>query len=288
MDSDTMNANSYLVPGEALGKVKNVNKKKKVKKSLEKRPQDDFLNKLTSLVVPDQQNESDDNDDLENARETSTESVAARDIVETVLQRRTKKSKRNQAADNDSNNETSSWAVTDQIGETDDMNIARIIDENASYSNNDEEKSTDAQGTEENDTNVPEKSIQSNQLDQSNEADQRNLSNQANDSSELAEPNASDNVNTNAVDDDHIFDREIAWNDEMRRFYNDSWGGETFSLRNIRARMPSKCPTKITFNRVISINASINDFKLLFSFSLSFSLGHAIRGFSQLDDIESR
>lgn len=240
----TSNTNSYLVPGEALGKIKNVNKKKKSKKSLEKRPQDDFMNKLTSLVVPNQQTESDDNDDIENTRETSTESVAARDIVETVLQRRTKKSKKNQATDNEKtqtdNNEASSWAVTDQIGETDDMNIAAIFNENENNPNNDDEKSTDVQETEEMDTNILEKSPQSDLLDPSNEPNEQSFSNLTNESSELNEPNTNDDINMNAADDDHIFDREIAWNDEMKRFYNDSWGGETFSLRNIRARMPSK------------------------------------------------
>ena len=45
----------------------------------------------------------------------------------------------------------------------------------------------------------------------------------------------------NEEDDDYeMFRTEAGWNDEMRRFYNDSWGGETFSVKNIRARMPSK------------------------------------------------
>lgn len=265
--NDATKAISYLVPGEALGKAKNLNKKKKAKKSLELRPQDDFLNKLTSLVVPDQENESDD--DLENIRETSTESVAARDIVETVLQRRTKKTRRNQATDTDSNSETCSWAVTDQVGETDDINISTIINENVSCSKDDDEKSTNVQTTEENVINDSE-SIQSNRLSQSNEPDGKN------DSSASNKLNANNDANVNAIDDDdqNVFDREIAWNDEMRRFYNESWGGETFSLRNIRARMPSKCVDH-THKKYILLNLCINHFQVDYFF-LFFSIGQRV------------
>lgn len=35
-------------------------------------------------------------------------------------------------------------------------------------------------------------------------------------------------------------DVDVGWNAEMKRFYNNSWGGENFSVKNIHANMPSK------------------------------------------------
>lgn len=167
-ENDVSNENSYLVRGEALGKVKNSNKKKSTKANKatnEKRSKDDFINKLSDIVRG--QNES-ENDYPESPLETSTESVEARDIVEAVLQRRTKKSKKNQNVEtepNPSDNEkTNAWEITDQIGETDELNLGRIFDANAFESLNDGEKSQNEDAKSENttSTNIQEKTAEMN------------------------------------------------------------------------------------------------------------------------------
>lgn len=228
-DDETPNENSYLVRGEALGKVKNSNNKKKnTKKQTDKfnETNDKFINKLSDILRG--QNESDENDDIENTQETSTESVAARDIVETVLQRRTKKSKKKQSTEineNPAENEPetpNAWEITDQIGETDDLNIGRIFDETGTNTSTDVEKT---QSEQDNNSNVQQ--IESNQQ-------------QSNELNEPSDANDDANEEDCMIDEENSHKSEICWNDEMRRFYNDSWGGETFSVRNIRARMPSK------------------------------------------------
>ncbi|XP_031639474.1 myb-like protein X isoform X1 [Contarinia nasturtii] len=225
MDDDTdddedevSNEISYLVRGEALGKVKNSNKKKSTKPNKntnENRSENDFINKLSSIVRG--QDES-DNDELESTQETPTETIEARDIVETVLQRRTKKSKKNQTVEAETvapeNEKTNPWEVTDQVGETDDLNLGRIFTDINGES--DQVVSDDAK-SENTKSDSAQKTTPANE---SNENVTENETNQNEDDSEVSE-----------------FDLESGWNDEMRRFYNDSWGGETFSMRNIRARM---------------------------------------------------
>lgn len=235
-NDDTMETNEipYLVRGEALGKVKKPKTNKTPKrKPIEKNSDDDFINKLSSIVHNEAK--SDDNDeDIE--KEASLESVEARDIVETVLERRTKRIKNNSVTadiiteannqtENESENEiaaadltdASKWQVTDQIGETDDLALDNIF-ENSELSTLSDNK---------NETNT------SNELTiqpiPSNDQHKNTLS---------VEGNSAVIDNT---DDDSNMDIKIGWNDEMKRFYDDSWGGETFSLRSIRSRMPSKC-----------------------------------------------
>lgn len=217
------NENSYLVRGEALGKVKNINNRKKANKNVnEKRSEDDFINKLSSIV--NGQNESDDNDDADSPRETSAESVEARDIVQAVLQRRTKKSKKNQPAEEDANqtenDKTKDWAITDQVGVTDVLNLAHIFDESASNvtnNGNDKSKNTETQSIQETvNKNESNPTVSNDQLQKTIDKEET------------------------APSDTDILATEVGWNDEMRRFYNESWGGETFSVKNIRARMPSK------------------------------------------------
>lgn len=222
-DDEEPNENSYLVRGEALGKVKNTNNKKKSNKNVnEKRSKDDFIIKLSSIV--NGLNESDDNDD----RGTSTESVEARDIVQTVLQRRTKKSKQNQPTEEEINQTDGEnpqpWAVTDQVGETDDLNLGRIFDESAfdTVNNKDIQSKTN-------------ESISSEQENNDN-----NDSNQANNKTILNEQKTGDEDDMTNNKIINFFETEIGWNDEMKRFYNESWGGETFSVKNIRSCMPSK------------------------------------------------
>lgn len=118
-DDEEANENSHIVRGEALGKVKNANgkKSKKSRNTNEKRSEDDFMNKLSNIVY----GESDDNVDDESI-ETSPESVRARDIVESVLKRRTKRSKKDPPPQVELSNEinapnstTESWAITDEV-----------------------------------------------------------------------------------------------------------------------------------------------------------------------------
>lgn len=118
-DDEAANANSHIVRGEALGKVKKSNgkKSKKSRNTNEKRSEDDFMNKLSNIVYAD----SDDNVEDE-CIETSPESVRARDIVESVLKRRTKRSKKDPPPQVELSNEidapnstTESWAITDEV-----------------------------------------------------------------------------------------------------------------------------------------------------------------------------
>lgn len=230
-DDEVPNENSYLVRGEALGKVKNTNKKRKIssKGVQNKNAEDEFMNKLSSIVHG--QSESEENDEIESTQETSTESVAARDIVQSVLQRRTKKSKKSQNIEDDvdqtKNGEICTWAITDQVGETDDLNIARIFEDNTLNATAIEEEDDEEAEPEKNSSRPQEKSPKGNQQVQPNEL---NESNQSTD-------DQGDCANN---DDGHQFDAEMGWNYEMKRFYNDSWGGETFSSKYIRNRMPSK------------------------------------------------
>lgn len=128
----------------------------------------------------------------------------------------------------------------DQIGETDELNLGRIFDENALESLNDDEKSQNEDANSENTTtNVQEKIPEMNKKEA-----QPNIEDQTKSAVEQKQSTA-DKAETEAVpneedDNSDIFRTEAGWNDEMRRFYNDSWGGETFSVKNIRARMPSK------------------------------------------------
>lgn len=234
-DDELPNENSYLVRGEALGKVKNTNKKRKIstKTVQNKNAEDEFMNKLSSIMHG--QNESDENDELESTQETSTESVAARDIVKSVLQRRRKKSKKNQNTEDEANqtknDELTKWAITDEIGETDDLNIARIFEDNTLNSTaiGEEEEREPVK----NSSCPQEKSPKRNQNVQPNESNKMNAPNESNQFID-------DHDNWVNNDDDHNFDAEMGWNDEMKLFYNESWGGETFSLKHIRGRMPSK------------------------------------------------
>lgn len=226
-DDENEDEVSYLVRGEALGRTKNTNKKKSTKTNKNnKQAEDDFINKLSSIVRG--QDES-DNDELENTQGSPAESIEARDIVEAVLQRRTKKMKKNQVAEAENEApieaeaeaETKTtdeippenpWEITDEIGETDDLNFGRLFTDNEIEPTAEETTSNTIQKT----------TIESNAT-----------------SENVAEQETTQNEN----DNNDEFDLESGWNDDMRRFYNDSWGGETFSMQNIRARMPRKCYT---------------------------------------------
>lgn len=242
---------SYLVRGEALGKIKNINKKKKDsnkmnRNAIERRSQDDFINKLSSIVYDqsksddnENENENDNEDDAENQNETSAESVAARDIVESVLQRRTKKSKQKKLTADDANesenNNSNAWNITDQIGETDDfeLDLVQGLLNTTAERNEEEPTGENAEGNRE--ANIT--PSDSNALAVLNQPKEPSTSNQLNESVNLVADQNENQQNEIEID---LSGKEISWNEEMRRFYNDSWGGETFSLRSIRARMQSK------------------------------------------------
>lgn len=279
VDDEAPNEISYLVRGEALGKVKNGNgkKSKKNRNSNEKRSENDFMNKLSNIVYGG--NDSDDNGENESPLETSAESIGARDIVESVLQRRTKRLKKDPPAQVESSNQTepdpsdasdaiNSWAITDQVGETDELNLGTISDNNAL------DASSNADGVQ-NEDDCPQENPPQNAITEepaaptteSNETNQPNEQNLSNAENSMQQETPCDN-------EDDVFDGEIGWNEEMKRFYHNSWGGETFSLRNIRSRMPSKLNYRIFFEKQMAFRRTHN----LFPFDLIF------RRFSELDD----
>lgn len=119
-----------------------------------------------------------------------------------------------------------------QVGETDELNLGAIMDENTEGGT---EEGDDTQnkdnGPQENpqneSTTTKEPTIET--QNQSNE----NVQSQSNQVEEPEPPCDND------VEEEDELGEEISWNEEMRRFYNNSWGGESFSVKNIRARMPS-------------------------------------------------
>lgn len=119
-----------------------------------------------------------------------------------------------------------------QVGETDELNLGAIMDENTEGGT---EEGDDTQnkdnGSQENSQNesttTKEPTIET--QNQSNE----NVQSQSNQVEEPEPPCDND------VEEEDELGEEISWNEEMRRFYNNSWGGESFSVKNIRARMPS-------------------------------------------------
>lgn len=271
----------YLVRGEAVGKVKKSSSRKSKKDQKRKRTQSDrpsdeeFLSKLSSIVHGGEDSEASNDDELDESRETSTDSIAARDIVHSVLQKRSERSKKGETEANDgARDETNEqlpeeatasaeqneneeetvevvevdevqqtgkqlsvdkdwdaagdeWVVKDQVGqsddENDDGNEIEIVNENA------------------NDVSLA-LSTNSNQIE-----DRENVD----DDGEF-EPIPFDSVRSMALnaddggmfvfgkDNDSAENLEMAWNEEMKCFYNRSWGGEAFKLGRIQSRMPSK------------------------------------------------
>lgn len=212
MLSDNLNSSTpYLMRGEAVGKVKkSVSRKakkilkRKLNKSLsEKHSDEEFISKLSSIV----HGESDDGDEeLNESRETSNESIEARDIVQSVLQQRQKKTKKHNANEE---NENTNWVVKDQVGTTDDNTFISLtkFDQN-------------------NDSQIAEAiAIPSTSTSKINELSEKS-----------AQEKSGLNVRGFTLNDR----KEIGWNEEMNCFYNNSWGGETFYTHEIQGRMPSK------------------------------------------------
>lgn len=245
-DDDEPGENSYLVRGEALGKVKSSITKKNTSKSsktktVKERSKDDFINKLSDIV--NGQNNSDD--DIQATPETSVESVEARDIVETVLQRRTKKAKKDQLTtevNEDANpmpapvpapeiEKPTAWSITDQPAQAEENNPPEPASQVEIMAETEKVELVKPTKKKDKPRNAPiEDREMANKI-----APQETVTNKSNlimDSSEHSIDNPADNV-------PKPIDLEAGWNAEMKQFYNESWGGETFSVRSIRSRMPS-------------------------------------------------
>lgn len=280
----------YLIRGEAVGKVKKSSSRKAKKNLKRKRQQSDklsdeeFISKLTSIVQGD--SDVSNGDEIDESRETSNESIAARDIVKSVLQKRSKRAKKvgvdvddqqqvevdiqpqdteeidvrqeekkkrkkkknestvvvadeqidNGADDNEqpSNDHEScaadeqeeqpaEWIVKDQVGEIDEAEDSTVLNLLNISTSPIEIESFENDGATGHSESVPEITA--------NESVQASAITPANDASDLfvfGGQNASaENL-------------EMAWNEEMKCFYNKSWGGETFKLGRIQAQMPSK------------------------------------------------
>lgn len=225
-DDENNGVNSYLVRGEALAIAKKSNNKKPKSVSLsrdsDKHSDDDFISKLTSIVHGSAASDENDDEDGE-MHKTSTETIDARDIVESVLQRRSKRSKKNTASINDAANENQEKSsnnndTLDQAGQsqwtvTDDQLLDNSLNETTNSVLNAPTQSVETL-TEPIERNAPEKRLMKKSKRNRPSTDERTVP--------------------------IVIEPEMAWNDEMKKFYNDSWGGETFDVRKIRSRMPSK------------------------------------------------
>lgn len=113
--------------------------------------------------------------------------------------------------------ENETWIVTDEVGKTDDVALE--------FSNLEERLDADKNVHENDGTgNVPKTKI----------------------IVERSESNA-DKDDDNSVRSKRrlVIHPEMGWNNEMKAFYNDSWGGETNNAQAIRSAMPSKSSSKI-------------------------------------------
>lgn len=204
----------YLVRGEALGKPKKAEKRKKSKpkrtpsiSKSDKTSDEEFLTKLTSICNEGEPDLEEAEEDLDSSRE----SVDARDIVQSVLQRRKKRLK---ISDEPADATSNEWIVKDQIGETDDVTFLNV--ESGVNKNNESDVPVDANAIE-----IPAMS--------------------AADASIRVEDVPRDDIRGfESVKSNPSVGQEIGWNEEMSSFYNDSWGGETFSQMEVQHRMPRK------------------------------------------------
>lgn len=256
----------YLIRGEAVGRVKKTSSRKAKKNLKRKRQQSDklsdeeFISKLTSIVHGE--SEASNGEEIDENHETSNESIAARDIVKSVLQKRSKRAKKSVAevneeaqddvgeqpqneietdgahgeqqiveaeqsnelepqAHDDEDEQQGSWVVKDQVGEIDEdeanRNLANISTSSIEIATFENEEPGDINESFEDIAPI--------------ENVQPAMATPANVRSDLfvfGEQNASaENL-------------EMSWNEEMKCFYNKSWGGEIFKLGRIHSQMPSK------------------------------------------------
>lgn len=287
-DGNVADSIPYLIRGEAVGKVKKSSSRKAKKNLKRKRQQSDklsdeeFISKLTSIVQGD--SDASNADEIDESRETSNESIAARDIVKSVLQKRSKRAKKvgtdvNDPTEGEVDNQPEDTAETDagqeekkkkkkKKNESTMVTFDEQIDDgdNEQPSNDHESCAADEQeeqqgvwivkdqvgeidedeiGTSQNLLNISTSSIENESLENEDAADH---------SASVLEISSNESVQAPAVtpanetSDLFVFGEqnasaenlEMAWNEEMKCFYNKSWGGETFKLGRIQARMPSK------------------------------------------------
>lgn len=111
--------------------------------------------------------------------------------------------------DEEEENGKEKWIVTDEVGETDDIEI-------------------DLNTLEE--SNVTDKNIEENIEENVVENGVENV----------VESNADKDDDNSVRSKRFVIHPEMGWNSEMKAFYNDSWGGETHNAWAIRREMPSK------------------------------------------------
>lgn len=273
----------YLIRGEALGKVKKSSSRKAKKNLKRKRQQSDklsdeeFISKLTSIVQGD--SDASNDDEIDESRETSNDSIAARDIVTAVLQKRCKRSKKANAADDEQPQVVSEEQPQEEVEETNVESAERSetivtppeeTDESGenekALSGHESEADGDQQGMWIVKDQVGE--IDGNEADDdqnllnisTSPIDTANIENEGpddnNESIEEVTPcgNVPKPMAAPANDSSDLFvfgehnasaeNLEMAWNEEMKCFYNKSWGGEAFKLGRIQARMSSKYETR--------------------------------------------
>lgn len=217
----------YLVRGEALGKVKKSDKRRITARRRtqsskgDKTSDEEFLTKLTSICNEGREVDSDDDDDADDL-ESSHESIDARDIVQSVLQRRKKKLRvtASQTEGNEVPPVNDEWVVKDQIGETDDVTFLNVEQPPAFHVEDMEPPSPPRGMPSFPSTSTPRVSQKRRQS--------TTVPNDDADGSQCVLSNTS------------VVNEKIGWNTEMSCFYNDSWGGERFCTKEIQHNQPSK------------------------------------------------
>lgn len=232
---EVRNSLPFLVRGEALGKVKKLDKRKKKAKQRtnstkgDKTSDEEFLSRLTSIC---NDGEAIGDEEVDEDLESSVEDVCAREIVQSVLQRRKKKLK---VGDNsaDAAATNAEWIVKDQIGETDDVTFLNVKESMFGETNN-----------------LPDSPAKSKEVPSTNAAN--DLPNNTHIASEK------DNSGENSVTSNpSVVHPEIGWNEEMNCFYNQSWGGETFNSKQIQHSLPSKYRCKI-FQKIEKVLGTVH------------------------------
>lgn len=240
----------YLQRGEAVINAKSIKHKQKLvtrrKSAPSEQSDDEFLSMLSCIVHdPDKGVLSNSTeDDPSNKTNDESSSIDARQVVEHVLR---KMSKSTVPQDTEDTN----WVVTDEV-------IAPDIEEEITT------KSKESELLEEEDAAIKEgkSSLSWIVKDQVGETDNfvedkvPFIVESSESTAEIvktttenvpiniagpSEPNKLGKTDNQSVRSCSLaVDPEISWNDEMKRFYNDSWGGESFSIPAIQRNMPRK------------------------------------------------
>lgn len=240
----------YLQRGEAVINAKVDKHKQKVVTHRKSAPSvqsdDEFLSMLSCIVHDDADKDvlnSTDDDPRSNKTNEESSSIDARQVVEHVLRKMSKS-----AVPQD--NEVEKWVVTDEVSVSDveDANKAKTTVSDLAVEAEaviKEGKSPlswivkDQIGETDNfiEDIVPtiKESLTSADV-ATNKADNVSVI-----TAGPRDPTESDKTDKQCVRScSLVVDPEIGWNDEMKRFYNDSWGGESFSTHAIQKNMPRK------------------------------------------------